>query len=98
MRAKLDQFKMQVAGGTILGGASVQGLDEPKQASFDFSADYLDLDKILGEKKGGDDDDDAAPEHGKFRCRKCLKAPRSRRQDQGRVGQAQRSDDARLRA
>ncbi|HNI61015.1 MAG TPA: AsmA-like C-terminal region-containing protein, partial [Pseudomonadota bacterium] len=61
VRAKLDQFKMQVAGGTILGGASVQGLDEPKQASFDFSADYLDLDKILGEKKGGDDDEDAAP-------------------------------------
>jgi hypothetical protein len=54
---KLDTFKMQVAGGTVVGGASVTGLSEPKKASFDFSADYLDLDKILGEKKAGDDED-----------------------------------------
>jgi hypothetical protein len=59
--AKLDSFKMAVAGGTITGGASVVGLDEPRKASFDFSADYLDLDKILGEKKGGDEEADDAP-------------------------------------
>lgn len=62
VRAKLDQFKMQVAGGSVLGGASVTGLDTPRKASFDFTADYLDLDKILGDKQGGsEEDDDPAP-------------------------------------
>lgn len=61
VRAKLDQFKMQVAGGTVLGGASVTGLDTPRKASFDFTADYLDLDKILGDKGGSEEDDDPAP-------------------------------------
>lgn len=47
VHAKLDRFQMKVAGGTINGTAEVLGLDEPRQARFDFSADYLDLDRIF---------------------------------------------------
>ena len=47
VRAKIDQFTLQVAGGTVRGTAEVIGLNEPRKASFNFTADNLDLDKIL---------------------------------------------------
>lgn len=56
VRASLDRFVLRVAGGTIKGKAQVIGLDEPRSASFDFDADYLDLDKLLGLKSGSSDE------------------------------------------
>ena len=47
VRARIDQFSLQVAGGTVRGTAEVIGLDEPRKITFNFGADYLDLDKIL---------------------------------------------------
>ncbi len=47
VRARIDQFSLQVAGGTVRGTSEVIGLDEPRKITFNFNADYLDLDKIL---------------------------------------------------
>lgn len=55
VHASIDRFVMKVAGGTITGTADVVGLDEPQKARFDFSADYLDLDKLFPPSESSDD-------------------------------------------
>ncbi len=47
-RARLDQFDLAVAGGTLKGSGEVIGLDAPRKITFNFVGDRLDLDAILG--------------------------------------------------
>lgn len=55
VHASIDRFVMKVAGGTVTGTADVVGLDEPQRARFDFSADYLDLDKLFPPSESSED-------------------------------------------
>lgn len=59
VRARLDEFHMSVAGGTIKGTGEVIGLNQPRKIAFNFNADRLDLDRILGDKKSSDEDSDS---------------------------------------
>ncbi len=59
VRSRLDEFTMSVGGGTIKGTGEIVGLNQPRKIAFNFNADRLDLDRILGDKKSdGDSDSD----------------------------------------
>jgi hypothetical protein len=57
VRSRLDEFTMSVAGGTIKGTGEIVGLNQPRKIAFNFNADRLDLDRILGDKKSDGDSD-----------------------------------------
>ena len=42
---------MSVGGGTIKGTGEIVGLNQPRKIAFNFNADRLDLDRILGDKR-----------------------------------------------
>lgn len=65
VRSRLDEFHMSVAGGTIKGTGEIVGLDQPRKIAFNFNADRLDLDRIVGDKKSSDDDSDSKSAAGK---------------------------------
>ncbi|MFO0574587.1 MAG: AsmA-like C-terminal region-containing protein [Polyangia bacterium] len=73
VHAKLDRFVMKVAGGTINGTAEVLGLDEPRQARFDFAADYLDLDRIFPASDTKEKDEPSKPASGSAPLPKFLR-------------------------
>ncbi len=64
VRSRLDEFTMSVAGGTIKGTGEIVGLNQPRKIAFNFNADRLDLDRILGDKKSESDADSDSKSSG----------------------------------